>query len=58
MSLPFIQFTCSKCGCVYEILGTPSPEDIDRPLCSGCDQDGARVDIADAEGITESSQKG
>lgn len=55
MSLTFIQLGCSKCGSVFEILGTPTPEDLDRPLCSGCEKGGAREDMADAEGIETST---
>ncbi len=36
MSLIFYAFTCSKCGQVYELLGTPSPEDLSAPLCPSC----------------------
>jgi hypothetical protein len=51
VSLTFVQLTCSKCGGLFEILGTPTPEDLAMPLCLQCGKDGAREDIADARGI-------
>ncbi len=44
-----IRLTCEKCGCLFEVY-RPSEEQVQEPICSSCERDGAREEMEDARG--------